>query len=152
MAFLIIITNQKFLNSHLERKVFHTMVYRKCDYRELNPRCVHYHFVDFDMLEMLRFENTPSIIRYARNRLVGKCSYVLFSSHNIYSALLQRIEHCSTRKSTCRLPIYIYIYIYIHTIYHKELKRTHRFSVTEFCAISSAGTLFNEKHTSLYTN
>ena len=40
-----------------------------------------------------------------------KCSCVLFSSHNIYSALLQRIEHCSTRKSTCRLPIYIYIYI-----------------------------------------
>ena len=38
--------------------------------------------------------------------------YVLFSSHNIYSALLQRIEHCSTRKSTCRLPIYIYIYIF----------------------------------------
>ena len=36
----------------------------------------------------------------------------LFPSHNIYSALLQRIEHCSTRKSTCRLPIYIYIYIY----------------------------------------
>ena len=33
---------------------------------------------------------------------------------NIYSALLQRIEHCSTRKSTCRLPIYIYIYIYIN--------------------------------------
>ena len=32
----------------------------------------------------------------------------------IYSALLQRIEHCSTRKSTCRLPIYIYIYIYIY--------------------------------------
>ena len=29
----------------------------------------------------------------------------------IYSALLQRIEHCSTRKSTGRLPIYIYIYI-----------------------------------------
>ena len=37
----------------------------------------------------------------------------LFPSHNIYSALLQRIEHCSTRKSTCRLPIYIYIYIHI---------------------------------------
>ena len=33
----------------------------------------------------------------------------LFPSHNIYSALLQRIEHCSTRKSICRLPIYIYI-------------------------------------------
>ena len=42
----------------------------------------------------------------------GKCSYVpFFSSRNIYPALLQRIEHCSTRKSTCRLPIYIYIYI-----------------------------------------
>ena len=50
----------------------------------------------------------------SRNRLVGKCSCVLFSSHNIYSALLQRIEHCSTRKSTCRLPIYMYIYIYIY--------------------------------------
>ena len=34
----------------------------------------------------------------------------LFPSHNIYSALLQHIEHCSTWKSTCRLPIYIYIY------------------------------------------
>ena len=34
----------------------------------------------------------------------------------IYSALLQCIEHCSTRKSTCRLPIYIYIYIYTHII------------------------------------
>ena len=31
----------------------------------------------------------------------------------IYSALLQHIEHCSTRKSTYRLPIYIYIYIYM---------------------------------------
>ena len=41
---------------------------------------------------------------------------VLFSSHNIYSALLQRIEHCSTRKSTCRLPIYIYIYM--HELLH----------------------------------
>ena len=36
----------------------------------------------------------------------GKCSCVLFSSHNIYFALIQRIEHCSTRKSTCRLPIH----------------------------------------------
>ena len=43
----------------------------------------------------------------------GKCSCVPFPSHNIYSALLQRIEHCSTRKSTCRLPICTYIYIYI---------------------------------------
>ena len=45
----------------------------------------------------------------------GLSGYVVasfFSSHNIYSALLQRIEHSSTRKSTCRLPIYIYIYIY----------------------------------------
>ena len=32
----------------------------------------------------------------------------------IYPALLQRIEHCSTRKSTGRLPIYLYIYIYIY--------------------------------------
>ena len=47
----------------------------------------------------------------SRNRLVGKCSCVLFSSHNIYSALLQRIEHCFTRKSTCRLPIYIYSWV-----------------------------------------
>ena len=37
---------------------------------------------------------------------------------NIYSALLQRIEHCSTRKSICRLPLYTYIYIYIY-IYAK---------------------------------
>ena len=28
----------------------------------------------------------------------------------IFLSLLQRIGHCSTRKSTCRLPIYIYIY------------------------------------------
>ena len=42
----------------------------------------------------------------------GKCSCIPFPSHNIYSALLQRIEHCSTRKSTCRLPICTYIYIY----------------------------------------
>ena len=50
----------------------------------------------------------------------GKCSCVPFPSHNIYSALLQRIEHCSTRKSTCRLPIctYIYIYIYIYKALH----------------------------------
>ena len=40
-----------------------------------------------------------------------------FSSHNIYSALLQRIEHSSTRKSTCRLPIYIYIYIYVYLFF-----------------------------------
>ena len=31
----------------------------------------------------------------------------------IYKYFFQRIEHCSTRKSTCRLPIYIYIYIHI---------------------------------------
>ena len=37
----------------------------------------------------------------------GKNDYLF-----IYSALLQRIEHCSTRKSTYRLPIFIYIYIY----------------------------------------
>ena len=35
----------------------------------------------------------------------GKKDATTFPSHNIYSALLQRIEHCSTRKSTCRLPI-----------------------------------------------
>ena len=40
--------------------------------------------------------------------LSGNVVTSLFSSHNIYPALLQRIEHCSTRKSTCRLPIYIY--------------------------------------------
>ena len=45
--------------------------------------------------------------------VVGKCSCVLFSSHDIYSALLQRIEHCSTRKLTCRLPIYIYLILHI---------------------------------------
>ena len=32
----------------------------------------------------------------------------------IFLSLLQRIGHCSTRKSTCRLPIYIYIYRYIY--------------------------------------
>ena len=53
------------------------------------------------------------IYTYIRNRLVGKCSCVLFSSHNIYSALLQRIEHCSTRKSTCRFPIYIHILVFV---------------------------------------
>ena len=46
--------------------------------------------------------------------LSGNVVASLFPSHNIYSALLQRIEHCSTRKSTCRLPIYIYIYIYTY--------------------------------------
>ena len=40
-----------------------------------------------------------------------------FSSHNIYSALLERIEHCYTRKSTCRLPIYLCIYILYVCIY-----------------------------------
>ena len=43
--------------------------------------------------------------------LLGYVVASIFSSHDIYSALLQRIEHCSTRKSTCRLPIYTYIYI-----------------------------------------
>ena len=38
---------------------------------------------------------------YYERRIVAS----FFSSHNIYSALLQRIEHCFTRKSTCRLPI-----------------------------------------------
>ena len=50
-------------------------------------------------------------IYYERKK--GRNCISIFSSHNIYSALLQRIEHSSTRKSTCRLPIYIYIYIYI---------------------------------------
>ena len=52
-----------------------------------------------------------------------------FPSHNIYSALLQRIEHSSTRKSTCRLPIYLYIYIYIYihlSIYRKSAGRFSR--------------------------
>ena len=48
-----------------------------------------------------------------------------FFPHNIYSALLQRIEHCSMRKSTCRLPIYIYIYIYIY-ICKLEKRLNHR--------------------------
>ena len=46
--------------------------------------------------------------------LSGNVVTSLFSSHNIYPALLQRIEHCSTRKSTCRLPLYIYVYINIY--------------------------------------
>ena len=41
--------------------------------------------------------------------LSGKYSYVLFSSLNIYSALLQRIEN----RLADSLYIYIYIYIYI---------------------------------------
>ena len=49
--------------------------------------------------------------------LSGNVVASLFPSHNIYSALLQRIEHCSMRKSTCRLPIYIYIFIlYIYIL------------------------------------
>ena len=48
--------------------------------------------------------------------LWGNVVASLFPSHNIYSALLQRIEHCSTRKSTCRLPICIYICMYICTV------------------------------------
>ena len=48
--------------------------------------------------------------------LSGNVVASLFPSHNIYSALLQGIEHCSTRKSTCRLPIYIHIYIYIYLV------------------------------------
>ena len=43
---------------------------------------------------------------------MGNVVASLFPSHNIYSALLQRIEHCSTQKSTCRLPIYIYTYFF----------------------------------------
>ena len=46
--------------------------------------------------------------------LSGNVVTSLFSSHNIYPALLQRIEHCSMRKSTCRLPNYIYIYMYVY--------------------------------------
>ena len=46
------------------------------------------------------------------NIMRGKKDITTFIIHNIYSALLQRIEHCSTQKSTCRLPIYIYIYIF----------------------------------------
>ena len=63
------------------------------------------------------FMNRFTLQGFNVNRLVGICSCVVFSSHNIYSALLQRIEHCSTRKSTCRLPIYISIYIYIYKGY-----------------------------------
>ena len=68
------------------------------------------------------------------------------------------------------LYTHIYTYIYIHTYRHtymhtcihayihtyivKETKRTHRFSVTLSFAPkrSSDRTLFNEEHTSLYTN
>ena len=47
---------------------------------------------------------------------------------NIYHALLLRIEHCKTKKSIHRLPIYIHIYIYHtsnaslswHTVYLKH--------------------------------
>ena len=48
---------------------------------------------------------------------MGNVVASFFSSHNIYSAQIQRIEHCSTRKSTCRLPIYIYIYIFFFYYY-----------------------------------
>ena len=48
---------------------------------------------------------------------MGNVVASLFPSHNIYSALLQRIEHCSTQKSTCRLPIYIYIYIFFFSVF-----------------------------------
>ena len=59
--------------------------------------------------------------------LSGNVVASLFPSHNIYSALLQHIEHCSTRKSTCRLPIHIhiyiiYIYIYIYILWEEEDK------------------------------
>ena len=46
--------------------------------------------------------------------LSGNVVTSLFSSHNIYPALLQRIEHCSTRKSTCRLPMYVCMYVYMY--------------------------------------
>ena len=49
-----------------------------------------------------------------KDKWKGKCSCVVFSSHNIYSSLLQRIEHCSMRKSTCRLPIYLCMYVYVY--------------------------------------
>ena len=50
--------------------------------------------------------------------------------------------------------IYIYVYIYREReTLVKELKRTHRFSMTlSFAPMrSSDRTLFNEEHTSLYT-
>ena len=40
----------------------------------------------------------------------------------IFLSLLERIGHCSTRKSTCRLPIYIYIYIYIYILYDASVR------------------------------
>ena len=52
---------------------------------------------------------------------MGNVVASLFPSHNIYSALLQRIEHCSTQKSTCRLPIYIYTYIFFFSVFKHVL-------------------------------
>ena len=51
----------------------------------------------------------------------------VLSSHNIDSALLQRIEHCSTRKSTCRLPIYIYIYFFFFFFFFKSYYTNSRY-------------------------
>ena len=41
-------------------------------------------------------------------------AYLSFSSHNIYIALLLRIEHCFTKVKIFTLYIYIYIYIFIY--------------------------------------
>ena len=55
-------------------------------------------------LFLCRHEDTSSLRLFSDERS-GRQIIRYFSS-----ALLQRIEHCSMRKSTCRLPIYIYIW------------------------------------------
>ena len=50
--------------------------------------------------------NKPHLLTSLRSEAIHETGLSFFP-HNIYSALLQRIEQCSTRKSTCRPPIYI---------------------------------------------
>ena len=66
--------------------------------------------------KLIIFLFASMVIRSPLRLKIRQISF-FFSSDNIYSALLERIEHCYTRKSTCRLPIYVCIYILYVCIY-----------------------------------
>ena len=50
-----------------------------------------------------------------RNYISRQACFVNRFTLQGFKPLLQRIEHCYTRKSTCRLPKYKYKYIFIYT-------------------------------------
>ena len=91
-----------------------------------------------------------------RFTLQGLFLFVCLFFFYIYSALLQSIEHCSTRKSTCRLAnlqTHIYIlYTYIYIYFKRKKGRNYTFPTSLFReSLHSSGVLLSSATTALST-